>query len=152
MNIEKLLDSDNINNSIIEIDNYVGELCEYGDSLDKLTKAQKIFYYNQCLEREVNNGGFNQYFYNSSGDYSNETVEALKAIGAIKTSSILQRAINQFPNGIVPKDRDERISLLQQIENKANEKCDKLDQEFYNYEDNLNELNIEFIKKNKKDF
>ena len=42
-------------------------------------------------------------------------------------------------------------ALLQQIENKANEKWDKLDQEFYNYEDNLNELNIEFIKKNKKD-
>ncbi len=152
MNLDKLLVSDNLNNSIIEIDNYVEELCEYGERLEKLTEAQKTFYYNQCLEREVNNGGFNQYFYNSSGDYSHETIEALKAIGANRTSSILQKAISQFPNKLAPKDRDERIALLQQIENFANEKWDELDKEFYKYEDNLNELNIEFIKRNKNDF
>ena len=68
------------------------------------------------------------------------------------TSSILQKAISEFPNKLAPKDRDERIALLQQIENFANEKWDELDKEFYKYEDNLNELNIEFIKRNKNDF
>ena len=59
--IEKLLAYDNINKSIIELDTFICELCAWGDNLEKLTEQQKIFFYNQNLEREVNNGGFNQY-------------------------------------------------------------------------------------------
>ena len=68
--LEKLLSSDDINNSIIELDNFIGELCSYVDNMNKLTEEQKQFYYNQCLEREVNNGGFHQYFFNSSGNFA----------------------------------------------------------------------------------
>ena len=32
------------------------------------------------LKREVNNGGFSQYLYNSSGKYAKEAVEALKPL------------------------------------------------------------------------
>ncbi len=72
--------------------------------MDKLTEPQKLFYLNQNLEREVNNGGFHQYFINSSGDYSHETIQSLKSIGATTTALILQRATDQFPNKTVPKD------------------------------------------------
>ena len=58
LDLEKLLSSDDINGSIIELDNYIGDLCSYGDEMNKLTEQQKQFYYNQCLEREINNGGF----------------------------------------------------------------------------------------------
>jgi hypothetical protein len=54
-NLETLLSSDNTNKSIIELDNFIGDLCAYGDNMDKLTEPQKQFYYNQCLEREINN-------------------------------------------------------------------------------------------------
>jgi hypothetical protein len=56
LDIEKLLSSNDINNSIVEFDDFISELCVWGDNLEKLTVPQKNFYYNQNLEREINNG------------------------------------------------------------------------------------------------
>jgi len=83
-NLETLLSSSDLNNSIIELDNYVCALGEWGDNLAALTYPQIAFYFNQELEREVNNGGFEYYFRNSSGMYANETIETLELIGATK--------------------------------------------------------------------
>src|SRR5262245_64943750 len=59
------------------------------------------------LESEVNNGGFHQFFFNSSGEIVPETLEALAAIGAPKTRSLLERAVTiAFPGGY-PKDVEE---------------------------------------------
>ncbi|MBK7308902.1 MAG: DMP19 family protein [Chitinophagaceae bacterium] len=151
-NLDELLNSDDSNRSIIELDNFIGELCDYGDDFSKLTDQQKLFYLNQNLEREINNGGFNQYFINSSGDNAHETILSLKAIGADKTADILQKAIDQFPIKTVPKDRDKRSEIVEQIEEVADEVWNDLDQKFYQYEDNLNALNIEYIKKHKDFF
>jgi hypothetical protein len=150
--LEKLLSSDDINDSIIELDNYIAELCSYGDEMDKLTEQQKQFYYIQCLEREINNGGFNQYFFNSSGNFAQKTIHSLRTIGANKTADILQKAIAQFPNGKVPEDRTERQEVLEQIQETADPVWEELDKMFYTYEDDLNTLNIEFIRKNKDKF
>jgi len=152
LDIDKLLSSDNINNSIIELDNYISSLCDYGDSIEKLNEPQKNFFYNQTLEREINNGGLNQFYFNSSGDFAHETKISLKAIGAIKTSVIVEKANDQFPNKIVPKDRASRQDTLSQIEDKANEIWEELDQKFFAYEDDLNSLNMDYIKKNKESF
>ena len=58
-NLDSLLSADDTNSSIIELDDFIGELCDFGDDYDKLTEPQKLFYLNQNLEREINNGGFN---------------------------------------------------------------------------------------------
>jgi hypothetical protein len=151
-NLETLLSSDDANGSIIEIDNIIGDLCSYGDDMDRLTEPQKQFYYNQCLEREINNGGFNQYFINSSGDFAHQTIQSLTAIGATTTADILQKAIDQFPDRKVPQDRDDRIELVEQIEETANEVWEELDGKFFEYADDLNTLNLNFIRQHKADF
>lgn len=152
LDIDKLLSSEDTNGSIIEIDNYIVELCSYGDQMVKLTEEQKIFFYNQSLEREINNGGFNQYFLNSSGDFAHQTVQSLQTIGANKTADILQNAIALFPGKITPQDRTERLEILEQIEEMADPIWENLDQQFFAYEDDLNTLNIEFVRKNKDRF
>lgn len=150
--IQKLLASGNLNSSIIEIDNYISEFCSYGDEIEKLNEVQKQFYYNQNLEREVNNGGFSLYFSNSSGDFAHQTIQSLLAIGANKTADILQKAIDQFPNHIVPEDRNKRLETIAQIAKTAGPQWEKLDNDFYVYEDDLNALNMEYIKKYKAQF
>lgn len=150
--IVTLLASADTNNAIIEIDNYVCNLCLYGDNIDRLTQPQRNFYFNQNFEREINNGGFDQYFYNSSGDFAHETIISLRIIGAYKTADILQKAIDQFPNSRVSKDRAKRQEVLEQIEDAANDVWEELDQTFYKYEDDLNELNIQYIKQNLNSF
>lgn len=150
--LDQLLNSDDINGSIIELDNYVSALCEYGEALEKLSAEQKNFYFNQSLEREVNNGGFDQFFFNSTGDFAHETLESLRSIGALKTAEILQEAINEFPNRIVPKDRAQRGRILEIIAAPDNEVWETLDQRFFAYEDDLNRLNMEYVKRNRERF
>jgi len=152
LDIERLISATDKNKSIIEIDNFICKLCVWGNELDKLTEPQKNFYYNQELEREVNNGGFNLYFDNSPGGYAHETILSLKLIGADKTADILQSAIDQFPDKSVPKDRDERQEILEKIQENADAIWDKLDKKFYTYEDDLNSLNIEYVRQNKNKF
>jgi len=151
-NLETLLSSNDTNESIIELDNFIEDLCSYGVDIDKLSGPQKQFYYNQCLEREINNGGFNQYFINSSGSFAHQTIQSLTDIGASTTAGILQKAIDQFPDKKVPQDRDQRIKLVEQIEETANEVWEELDEEFFEYKDNLNTLNLNFVRLHKEDF
>jgi hypothetical protein len=46
----------------------------------------------EALEREVNNGGYGQFFLNAS-EYAGDVVHALKRIGCSTTASISERAI-----------------------------------------------------------
>ncbi len=147
-NLDSLLSSEDINLSIIEIDDFTSGFRE----IEELSNPQKTFHYIQELLREVDNGGFNQYFINYSGDYAMDTVEALNAIGAYKTAILVQAAIDQFPGSDVPQDRDERVELVEKIEETANPIWDELDQKFFLSEDDLNALNIEFIKKHRNEF
>jgi hypothetical protein len=151
-NLEKLLSDENKNNSIIEIDNFICELCDWGHNIDNLNKHQKNFFFNQNIEREVNNGGFNQFFLNSSGNYAHETIDSLKIVGAEKTANILQLAIDQFPDKKVPKNSTDRQKTVENILVVATEVWEELDQTFFDYNDNLNDLNIDYIKANKADF
>ncbi len=151
--VEKIIKStDDTNKIIIEIDNYICELCQWGEKMENLSNLQKCFYFNQNLEREINNGGFSQYFFNSSGDYALETIESLNLIGANKTAKILEKAIAQFPESKVPIDKVLREEILEQIEEKANIVWEQLDDEFVKYDDDLNSLNLEFVKKNLDSF
>lgn len=47
-----------------------------GNNIEKLNEHERVFFITQTLEHEVNNGGFSQSFCNSSGDFSNELVDA----------------------------------------------------------------------------
>jgi hypothetical protein len=150
--IDELLKSTDINGSIIELDNYIAGVASYGDTVEELTPPQRNFFFNQNFEREVNNGGFNQYFINSGGGFAHETITSLQSIGANKTAAILQHAIDQFPGSKVPKDRDERHETVRQIEDEADKVWGDLDQKFFKYEDNLNALNIAYVKANRNSF
>lgn len=151
-NLDELLSSDDTTKSIIELDNFICKLCEYGENLNILSEPQRNFYFNQNLEKEINNGGFDQYFINSSGENADETVKSLKLIGANHTAELLQKAIDQFPGKTVPKDWDNRNEQVRKIEKTAMAIWEVLDQAFYEYVDDLNTLNIEYVRLNKEYF
>ena len=149
-NVQALIDSGDATTAVIELDNYISQLCEYGEQLGKLTAPQKVFYLNQNLEREGNNGGFHQFFFNSSGDHADETVRALEAIGASKTAGLLREAIEKFPNGEVQEDQDKRQVLM--IDTMPNDIFGELDERFFAYEDPLTDLNFNWIRDNAEEF
>jgi hypothetical protein len=51
------------------------------------------------LEADVNNGGFDQYYFNSSGDLAGDAVESLNAIGAKNTADVVRQANALFGAG-----------------------------------------------------
>ena len=106
-----------------------------GEPVDRRQVANLI----ENMEAEVNNGGFDQLFYNSTGDNTAETIQALETIGAFAMADILKRAAAKFPGGTPPKDRFARQEILLQISPNA-EAFEELDGEFYGYPDDLADL------------
>lgn len=91
------------------------------------------------LEMELNNGGFNQYFINSSGRNCFETLLLLKKNRKYKSAALLEEAIAL----INPKKLSEEEFLEQlrkhQVDELYNdeitEKLNVLDEKFYKYPD-----------------
>lgn len=99
------------------------------------------------LEAQVNNGGFEQYFYNSSGMFALETILALRTIGALKTASLLEAAILiGYPTGY-PADSSFHQKLLANSD-ESMEKLGELDNEFYSYSDDLSGLVNAYLRIN----
>ena len=145
------ISEEEIDQNALVIDTFsaIDEKCEYGDAMKKLNEHERIFYITQTLEQEVNNGGFSQYFYNSSGNFANEAVHAFTQIGALKTAEICKKAVAVF-NGQVPVDRDERENLLESLD--CEDFFDECDNAFYDYEDDLEALNYAYIMNHRKFF
>jgi hypothetical protein len=60
---------------------------------EQLTIEERVILAIEALEREVNNGGYGQFFRNSSREYAPIIVDALRRIGCPKTADITQKAL-----------------------------------------------------------
>jgi hypothetical protein len=134
---------------IIALDDKLSTLSQLGDRIDLLNEQQKVLYLILNWEREMNNGGFSQFFYNSAGNHAHATPAALKTVGAHRMADILQRAIEQFPDSKVPTDWGQRQELVLEMEDTAEPEWEKLDKEFYAYPDDLYKLNMAYWAANK---
>lgn len=158
--LDKVLQIEREDMIVMEIDKYLNEKSNYGEEMNKLNSSQRALVIVENLEREINNGGFHQFYWNSSGDFAHETVKVLYEIGANKTAEIVKKANSEFPNGIVPTDRDERGEILYSISEESKSRWNELDFKFYGPNENTGEMEIEnlssllieFIKSNKSDF
>ncbi len=145
--IESLVNEMKINSFIIKMFDKICNKCEDGDDMNQLNEYERAFYINQILEMEVNNGGFFQFFYNSSGNFANEIINTVSKIKAFEFVEICKKAL-EFFDGEVPTDIEERRDFLDELDNE--EIFDHLDSAFYAFEDNndLNQLNYNFIQDN----
>jgi hypothetical protein len=85
------------------------------------------------LAMEVSNGGFSQYFYNSSGDSALLALQALEQSGAEETRSLLSKALCVFNQvGGYVASREERFKALKRLPTMS---FDALDSQFYDGEE-----------------
>lgn len=150
--LETVLKMDDETSMIIAIGDMINELSNYGEDLSALTEPQKNFLFVENVEREVNNGGFSQFYRNSSGDFSHESEQALRTIEAHQMADIMANANAVWPDKKVPEGQTQREVILDKIEDQAEPVWEKCDQAFYRYPDNIAVLLIEYVKKHKKDF
>ena len=122
------------------------------DGYSSLTPAERVAYCIDALEREVSNGGFRQFFDNSSGDTAMDTVAALDAIGASQAAALVHRAVAMFPGSDPPRDRDTRCALMEQLPAAAEEEWSALDDQFYAYPDDLTSLLRRYVETERRHF
>jgi hypothetical protein len=118
------------------------------------TKSQQAIYIIWCLETEVNNGGYNQFYYNPSGQYADLTPDALKLVGAFKFAELTKRAneVYKKENIIITKYHDG--SLKGFSKSYDDNPLNKFDDEFYDLykKEDLQKIQVDFIRNHKQDF
>ena len=113
---------------------------------------QKVFSAIWAAESEINNGGFAQYFQNSSCETAPFVVEAFEAIGAPRTADICRRAVAvAFPDGL-PSTPDAISAAAADFTDETTEQLEGLDTEFIQYPHNLTDLLFTFVSKHPEEF
>lgn len=117
---------------------------------EELEPWQQVFCLVWQLEAEINNGGFEQFFFNSVGEWASKTPQGLLSIGAAKTADIVRRALAVFPDGAPPKDIEERRDAVEKLGDAELDLLDELDSAFLAYEDPLEDLLLAWVVRNRK--
>ena len=118
-----------------------------------LSPAQKTFKVVWELEAEVNNGGFAQYFSNSSGRDAPRAEAALRAIGADNCADLVAEAIGTVDgDGLNWANDARRQSRIDSLAANAGDLLNALDEKFYEYPDPLSELLTNFVAHYPNDF
>jgi hypothetical protein len=112
-----------------------------------LTDTERRLLAAYWVEAEVNNGGFDQYFFNSAGDNAEAALAGLKDMGAAGAAALLERAMAVFPGGKPPADRFKRQEVMQQIAAQSRPVWEKCDSEFYKPKESIGDLSLAYAKK-----
>lgn len=118
------------------------------EGLEALSPEELVVLAIEGLEREVNNGGYDQFFVNSTVAFVPAIVDALQRIGCPKTAAITRDAIAALHLPAVTVAEVEKV-----IYNDDDERAAKLgtcDNRFFEYEENLAEKLFEYIKQNRR--
>jgi hypothetical protein len=110
-----------------------------------LSEADRVIYCVGLLEAEVNNGGFSQYVWNTEGVLAHETLNVLFAIDATDVASLLEKAMNLFPEP-AGRDRKAWLAQLEAMDAKHGRQLNRLDDRFYDTDDDLSVLAMEFLR------
>jgi uncharacterized protein DUF4375 len=110
---------------------------------DCLSEIERMLVAIWALEADVNNGGFHQYYFNSSGDTACYAPAALRAIGAPIMAGIVDKANSLFGPIGPPVSRDERQQALSAL---TEQMWDDLDRQFYEYPEDISWLLEQFLE------
>ena len=99
------------------------------------------------LEAEVNNGGFNQFFWNSSGEYAADAVAGFDLIGAPAYARLMRRAITIRDADRAKTEAFKQRGTLEAFsESYKGNRLSELDHEFYKLGDSLSAARIKFVR------
>jgi hypothetical protein len=112
---------------------------------DGLSLPERTFRTIWELEAEVNNGGFYQYFHNTSGRLAPEVVDALRVVGAAAMAAIVGAAIQTVGGDIAWGSDKERQAALETAGPALRAQLQLFDQRFYKYPDNLIALLYQYV-------
>jgi hypothetical protein len=112
---------------------------------DKLSEEESTVLAIEALEREVNNGGYEQFFVNSSRRFAPIIVPSLLRIGCPRTAEITRTALNAVQQAPIAPDLVNRTPAEEERDDILSE-CDSL---YFEHPENIEESLFAFIKVNR---
>ncbi|MFN7941614.1 MAG: DUF4375 domain-containing protein [Thermoanaerobaculia bacterium] len=100
-----------------------------------LSEPERNFIVAWVLSGEVGNGGFDQYFFNTSGDQATLAPAALRAVGAADAAALAEQANMLFGAAGPPADRAKRWAAMDTIPESTRTRWTELDEQFYKISD-----------------
>jgi hypothetical protein len=94
-----------------------------------VTREERLVLAIMALQREVNNGGFHQFFSNSSCEFVSVISESLRRIGSVETATLTEHAIATLNARGVSADVIARAASVE--DSKRDELLDDCDRQFY---------------------
>jgi len=121
---------------------------EYKATLRPFSESQRHLFAIQWYRSEVNNGGHDQFFFNSTGIVWEHAVQGFEAIGLTEGADILRTASGRI--GGAARDRFERQAQLE----RANADFEDLDSRFYRLDESgeLDRKMLAFARQHPTDF
>lgn len=98
------------------------------------------------LDTEISLNGLSGFYFNSSGRYAVDAVEALDRIGAGVSADLIRMANAMFPGGAPPLGWEERRDALEALPAEAIEQIDALGAEYLERPDELGERFRQFLR------
>jgi hypothetical protein len=114
--------------------------------IDSLTAEECAILAVEALEREVNNGGYSQFFFNSSSGYAPIVVEALERIGCPEAARLTKRAIDAFGVDPMTPSHSYRDAIVE-LTSEREEALGRCDTEYYAVVGDLAGPLFQFIKR-----
>ena len=121
---------------------------EESNGWDALSSAEHAIATVMLLWYEVGNGGFHQYFFNSTGDLAHKAPDAFREIGAPQTADVVDRANALFGSEGPNKNRRKRQAQLKAFSESHLDKLDELDKFIFDDPEDLEQLLSEFALRN----
>lgn len=114
---------------------------------DELNDVENIILAIEAFEREINNGGFSQFFYNSSVEYAPIIVSSLKAIGCHEMASLAQKSLEIL--GVESLDPDVIEEKMDPDDEELEEALGELDEVYYESKETPAYALFNYIKRNR---
>lgn len=118
-------------------------------TFQNLSEPERNFVFIDIFENEINNNGLYGFFYNTSGEYAHEVLQAFISIEANDSATIIDKALRVFPELPVPKDIIVRRKFMKQLQIKDLEVWSNLELDLINSDEDIIDLTITYIKKHK---
>jgi len=139
------------------VDNYVAWIIgnsydtEMDKKLQKLPLAIKYAYLVYTYECEINNGGFDQFYFNSIGYEVFEIQKGLEFFGLIKNKMLLDKSLELLKQKIDIKNYYELSSKQELPTEDFEEEFNELNSQFYDYPEKIEEIINEYLNKHRED-
>ncbi len=117
------------------------------EGMQSVTDEERIVLAVEALEREVNNGGYDQFFKNSSREFAPTIVASLQRIGCNQTANITQKAVEAIAGSGLTEEAIDTVMTSDDEQRLA--KLNRCDDAYYKNAEPIAERLFEFIKANR---